>query len=101
MDISTISRMSNRKYVEAFFGTFLVKDLFSEAYKKEDGSVISTKEIKNRLKELIETENKKIPFSDDQLAEILGGEEYLIARRTVAKYRDQLGILPARIRKRV
>ena len=101
MDISTISRMSNSKYVETFFGTFLVKDLFSEAYKKEDGSVISTKEIKNRLKELVETEDKKIPLSDDQLAEILGGEEYLIARRTVAKYRASLSIPIAKLRRKL
>lgn len=101
MDISTISRMSNSKYVETFFGTLLIKDLFSEAYKKEDGTVISTKEIKSRLRELVDEEDKKNPLSDDQLAIILGGEEYLIARRTVAKYRSSLSIPVAKLRRKL
>jgi RNA polymerase sigma-54 factor len=99
MDISTISRVSNSKYVETYFGTFLLKELFSEAYRKEDGSEISTKEIKSKLKEIIESEEKKNPFTDEQLAELLGKEDYHIARRTVAKYRDQLNISTAKLRR--
>jgi len=99
MDISTISRVSNSKYVETYFGTVLLKELFSEAYRKEDGSEISTKEIKSKLKEIIETEVKKNPFTDEQLAELLGKEDYHIARRTVAKYRDQINIPTAKLRR--
>ena len=99
MDISTISRVSNSKYVETTFGTFLLKELFSEAYHKEDGTIISTKEIKEKLKEILESEDKKQPLNDEQLAELLGKEEYHIARRTVAKYRDQLKFPVARLRK--
>ena len=99
MDISTISRVSNSKYVETYFGTVLLKELFSEAYRKEDGSEISTKEIKSKLKEIIETEEKKNPFTDAQLAELLGKEDYHIARRTVAKYRDQINIPTAKLRR--
>ena len=99
MDISTISRVSNSKYVETTFGTFLLKELFSEAYHKEDGTIISTKEIKEKLKEILESEDKKQPLNDERLAELLGKEEYHIARRTVAKYRDQLKFPVARLRK--
>jgi len=99
MDISTISRVSNSKYVETFFGTFLLKELFSEAYKKEDGTEISTKEIKSKLQEIVEKEDKKTPLNDEQLAQLLGEEEYHIARRTVAKYREQLKIPVARLRR--
>jgi RNA polymerase sigma-54 factor len=99
MDISTISRVSNSKYVETFFGTFLLKELFSEAYKKEDGTEISTKEIKAKLKEILQVEDKKQPFTDEKLAELLGKQEYHIARRTVAKYREQLKFPVARLRK--
>ena len=99
MDISTISRVSNSKYVETFFGTFLLKELFSEAYRKDDGTEISTKEIKSKLQEIIETEDKKRPLTDEQLSELLGQEEYHIARRTVAKYREQLKIPVARLRR--
>ena len=99
MDISTISRVSNSKYIETTFGTFLLKELFSEAYHKEDGTIISTKEIKEKLKEILESEDKKQPLNDERLAELLGKEEYHIARRTVAKYRDQLKFPVARLRK--
>ena len=99
MDISTISRVSNSKYVETFFGTFLLKDFFSEAYRKDDGTEISTKEIKSKLQEIIEIEDKKRPLTDEQLSELLGQEEYHIARRTVAKYREQLKIPVARLRR--
>jgi RNA polymerase sigma-54 factor len=101
MDISTVSRVSNSKYIETHFGTFKVKELFSESYRKDNGELISTKEIKNRLKKIIDSEDKKKPFTDEQLSELLGKEEYHIARRTVAKYREQLDIPVARLRKKI
>ncbi len=101
MDISTISRVSNSKYVETAFGTFLLKELFSEAYRKDDGTTISTNEIKSKLKEIIEDEDKQAPLNDEQLALLLGEEEYHIARRTVAKYREQLKIPVARLRRKL
>ena len=99
MDISTVSRVSNSKYLEAHFGTFKVKELFSDAYRKDNGELISTNEIKSHLKEIILSENKVKPFTDEQLAKILGKEEYHIARRTVSKYREQLGIETAKLRR--
>ena len=101
MDISTISRVSNSKFVETHFGTFKLKELFSEAYRKDDGSIISTKKIKEKLKGIINGENKKKPYTDERLAELLGEEEYHIARRTVAKYREQIGVETARLRKKL
>ena len=99
MDISTISRVSNSKYLETHFGTFKIKELFSDAYRKDNGELISTKEIKRHLEKIISTEDKLAPFTDEKLAEILGKDEYHIARRTVAKYREQLGIKPAKLRR--
>ena len=99
MDISTISRVSNSKYVETTYGTFLLRHLFSEAYRKDDGTEISTKEIKSKLQEIIDNENKQEPFTDEQLSEMLGENEYNIARRTVAKYREQLKIPISRLRR--
>ena len=99
LDISTISRVTNSKYLEASFGTFLLKELFSEAYRKDNGEIISTKEIKNKLIEIIESENKEHPFTDENLCKILGEDGYNIARRTVAKYRDELKIPIARNRR--
>ncbi|MGC6428255.1 MAG: RNA polymerase factor sigma-54 [Flavobacteriales bacterium] len=99
MDISTISRVSNSKYIETPFGTFLLKDFFSEAYHKEDGTTISTKVIKNFLIEIITNEDKKSPLTDDQLAEKLDEKGFHIARRTVAKYRKQLKINSSKLRK--
>ena len=99
LDISTISRVTNSKYLEASFGTFLLKELFSEAYRKDSGEIISTKEIKNKLIEIIESENKEHPFTDENLCKLLGEDDYNIARRTVAKYRDELKIPTARNRR--
>ena len=99
MDISTISRVSNSKFIETHFGTFKVKELFSDAYRKDDGELISTNEIKSQLKEIILNENKLRPFTDEQLTELLGKEKYHIARRTVAKYRELLGIETAKLRR--
>jgi RNA polymerase sigma-54 factor len=99
MDISTISRVSNSKYAQTFFSTFLLKELFSEAYRKDDGELISTKVIKHRLKEIIETEDKRKPLTDEKLSILLGEDEYDIARRTVSKYREELGIETSKYRR--
>jgi RNA polymerase sigma-54 factor len=101
LDISTISRVTNSKYIETVFGTFLLKDFFSEAYRKDSGELISTKEIKNKLKEIVQQENKSNPYTDEVLCQLLGQEEYHIARRTVAKYRDGLRISSSKIRRSI
>jgi len=99
MDVSTISRVANSKYVDTPYGTKLIKEFFSESMKNDRGEDISTKEIKQILQNLINKENKKKPFTDDKLAYLLKKEGYPIARRTVAKYREQLGLPVARLRK--
>jgi len=101
MDISTISRFSNAKYVETHFGTFKLKELFSEAYRKDNGEVISTKEIKSALKDIVKDENKMAPYTDEELSEILSKQEYHIARRTVSKYRENMNIPIAKMRKKL
>ena len=99
MDISTVSRVANSKYVESPYGTFLIKYFFSEALKNSKGEDVSTKEIKTILDDVINNEDKTKPFTDEELAEILGSNEYHIARRTVAKYRETMNIAVARIRR--
>jgi len=99
LDISTISRVANSKYVQTPFGTFLLKSFFSERMQKDDGEEVSTREIKSILKEIIESEDKRKPFTDEYLTKLLKEKEYNIARRTVAKYREQLSIPVARLRK--
>jgi RNA polymerase sigma-54 factor len=99
LDISTISRVANSKYVETPFGTFLLKTFFSESMQKEDGEEVSTREIKKILSDFIDAEEKNKPLTDEQLTEILKDKGYNIARRTVAKYREQLNIPVARLRK--
>lgn len=99
MDISTVSRVANSKYVSTPYGTFLIKSFFSESMKNDEGEDVSTKEIKNILNELILDENKKKPLTDDKLAQLLKEKGYPIARRTIAKYREQLNIPVARLRK--
>ena len=101
LDISTISRVANSKYVETPYGTKLIKEFFSEAMKNEQGEDVSTLEIKKILKNVIEEEDKHKPLPDDQLAEILKEKGYPIARRTIAKYREQLDIPVARMRKKM
>jgi len=101
VDISTISRAVNQKYVQTDFGIYKLRELFSEKINTVDGSEISSKEVKERLKEIIAQEDPRKPLSDDQIAEILRKQGFNIARRTVAKYRDQLGIPTARLRKRI
>jgi len=99
LDISTISRVANSKYVQTPFGTFLLKDFFSESLQTDTGEEVSTREVKKILQDCIESESKKKPLTDDQLAVILKEKGYNIARRTVAKYREQLDIPVARLRK--
>ena len=99
LDISTISRVANSKYVQTPFGTFLLKSFFSESMQKDDGEEVSTREIKTILKDIIKEENKKKPFTDEYLKTLLNEKGYNIARRTVAKYREQLSIPVARLRK--
>jgi len=99
LDISTISRVANSKYVQTPFGTLLLKSFFSESMQKDDGEEVSTREIKTILKDIIETENKKKPHTDEYLKKLLNEKGYNIARRTVAKYREQLSIPVARLRK--
>ena len=99
LDISTISRVTNSKYIETPYGTFLLKEFFSDAYSKEDGIVISNKVIKSHLEDILENEDKKKPYSDEELSEKLDEIGFHIARRTVAKYRDQLGVAVARLRR--
>jgi RNA polymerase sigma-54 factor len=101
LDISTISRVANSKYVETPYGTKLIKEFFSEAMKNDQGEDVSTLEIKKILKNTIEEEDKRKPLPDDQLAEILKEKGYPIARRTIAKYREQLDIPVARMRKKI
>ena len=98
-DISTISRVSNSKYVQTNFGVYPLKFFFSESTQTESGETISTRKIKQIIKEEIDTENKNKPVTDEELTTILKTKGYLIARRTVAKYREQLGIAVARLRK--
>ena len=101
LDISTISRVANSKYVETPYGTKLIKEFFSEAMKNDQGEDVSTLEIKKILQNTIEEEDKHKPLPDDQLAEILKEKGYPIARRTIAKYREQLDIPVARMRKKM
>ncbi len=98
-DISTISRVSNSKYVQTEFGIYSLKYFFSESMVNDSGEEISTREIKKILSECIEQEDKKKPFTDEALVDVLKEKGYLIARRTVAKYREQLNIPIARMRK--
>lgn len=99
LDISTISRVSNSKYIQTHFGIYPLKYFFSEGLQKDDGEEVSTREIKKILQDCIEGEDKSKPMTDDKLALILKKKSYNIARRTVAKYREQLGIPVARLRK--
>ena len=101
LDISTISRVANSKYVDTPYGTKLIKEFFSEAMKNDQGEDVSTLEIKKILQNIIEDEDKKKPYPDDQLADLLKEKGYPIARRTIAKYREQLDIPVARMRKKI
>ena len=99
LDISTISRVANSKYVQTAYGTFSLKSFFSESLTNDDGEEVSTREIKKILMDCIEQEDKSKPLTDDVLTQILKEKGYNIARRTIAKYREQLDIPVARLRK--
>lgn len=99
LDISTVSRVSNSKYVQTNFGIYALKFFFSDGYTTEDGEELSIREIKRILKELVNGEDKNKPYTDDELADCLKEKGYPIARRTVAKYRQQLNIPIARLRR--
>ena len=99
LDISTVSRVANSKFVQTEFGTYRLKFFFSESLTTDSGEEVSTREVKKILSDLIEGENKKKPLSDERLTELLQEKGYNIARRTVAKYREQLNIPVARLRK--
>ncbi|WP_395047049.1 RNA polymerase factor sigma-54 [Flavobacterium sp.] len=101
LDISTVSRVANSKYVDTPYGTKLIKEFFSEAMTNDQGEEVSTIEIKNILQTVIAEEDKSKPLPDDQLADILKEKGYPIARRTIAKYREQLDIPVARMRKKM
>ncbi len=98
-DISTISRVVNSKYIETHFGIYSLKYFFSEGLENQDGEEVSTRELKKALQECVDNENKRKPYTDDELVEVMTEKGYKLARRTIAKYRDQLGIPKARLRK--
>jgi RNA polymerase sigma-54 factor len=99
LDLSTISRVSNSKYVQTRWGMFPLKYFFGDGIVTESGEELSTREIKAALRDIIDNEDKKKPFSDDALCQLLKQRGYPIARRTVAKYREQMGLAVARLRK--
>ena len=99
MDISTISRVANSKYIDTPYGVKLLKTFFSEGLKNEEGEDVSSIEIKNILSQLIAEENKKKPITDEVLSKLMKEKGYIVARRTIAKYREQLDIPVARLRK--
>ena len=101
MDVSTVSRVANSKYVDTPYGTKLIKEFFSEGMKNEQGEDVSTREIKKILETVIDEEDKRKPLTDDKLSKILKEKGYPIARRTVAKYREQLDYPVARLRKKI
>ncbi len=101
LDISTISRVANSKYVQTPYGTFLLKTFFSESLTTDSGEEVSTREVKKILQDAVSGESKKKPLTDEKLANLLKEKGYQIARRTVAKYREQLNIPVARLRKQL
>jgi len=98
MDISTVSRVTTNKYVQTPFGIVLLKDLFTEGVAREDGTEVSNRAIQEAIKEIVEAEDKRHPFNDQQITDLLAKRDYLVARRTVAKYREQLSIPTSRLR---
>ena len=100
LDISTISRVANSKYIQTHFGIYPLKFFFSEGMQTDAGDEVSTREIKRILQECLGSEDKRRPLTDEKLTEILQEKGYQIARRTVAKYRETLGIQPSSQRKK-
>jgi len=101
MDISTVSRVANGKYVQTDYGVFELKYFFNEKIETDDGEEISTRKVKTRIKEMIKDESHQKPLSDEKISQVLNKEGFPVARRTVAKYREQLSIPVARLRKRL
>lgn len=101
LDVSTVSRVANSKYVQTEFGTYLLKYFFSESLQTESGEEVSTREVKSILMDMVSSEDKRHPLSDERLTEMLLEKGYSIARRTVAKYREQLNVPVARLRKQL
>ena len=101
MDVSTISRVANSKYVDTPYGTKLIKYFFSESMKNSDGDDVSTKQIKKILETIIINEDKKKPLTDQKLSDLLKEKGFPVARRTIAKYREQLNFPVARLRKEI
>ena len=101
MDISTVSRVANGKYVQTDYGVFELKYFFNEKIETDDGEEISTRKVKTRINEMVEEESSQKPLSDEKISQILNEEGFPVARRTVAKYREQLSIPVARLRKRL
>jgi RNA polymerase sigma-54 factor len=99
LDVSTISRVTSTKYVQTDFGTVHLKELFTEAMSKENGDVVSNKEIQDIIKEMLVNENKSQPLTDQEISEVLREEGYKVARRTVAKYRECIGLPIAKMRR--
>jgi RNA polymerase sigma-54 factor len=99
LDLSTVSRVSNSKYAQTRWGTFPLRHFFTDGYVTAEGDELSTREIKAALRDLVAAEDKQHPYSDETLCQLLASQGYPIARRTVAKYREQLGIPVARLRK--
>ena len=99
LDISVISRVVNQKYAHTEHGVVLLKDLFSNAMAKDDGSDVATRAIKEQLKTIVENEDKSKPLTDEELRQLLQEKGFTMARRTVAKYREALDIPTARLRK--
>lgn len=100
-DISTVSRVANSKYIETHFGIFPLKYFFSESIKNQAGEDVSTRELKKILQEIIDGENKQKPLTDDEIVDMMNDKGYNVARRTIAKYRDQLGIPKSRMRREI
>ena len=101
LDISTISRVVNSKYVQTPFGIYSLKHFFSEGMVTDSGEEVSTREIKKILKDSVDNEDKSKPLTDEQLVDLLTSKGYVISRRTIAKYRDQLNIPIARMRREI
>ena len=101
LDISTISRVANSKYVQTNYGTIILKFFFSESLTNQEGEEVSTREVKKILKDALDAEDKRNPLTDEELTALLKEKGYNIARRTVAKYREQLQVPVARMRKQL
>ena len=101
LDVSTISRVSNSKYIQTWFGIYALKQFFSGSMQTSSGEEISTGELKKVLKDIVNGEDKRKPYTDDELVELMNKKGYQIARRTIAKYRQLLDIPVARLRREV